>query len=63
MLSVQLCKIPFTYLFWYIKDVLSYANSSKWYDLEISGVVTQITDLGFLFDTKFIKVIQEYWNI
>ena len=43
-------------------DVLQYDNSTKWLNEEISGVVTQITDLCIMFDKKFIKVIS-YLNI
>ena len=37
-------------------------TSTKWLNEEISGVVTQITDLCTMFDKKFIKLIS-YLNI
>ena len=43
--------------FFQIDDVLQYDNSTKWLNEEILGVVTQVTELCTLFDTKFIKVI------
>ena len=43
--------------FFQIGDVLQYDNSMKWLNEEISGVVTQVTELCTLFDKKFIKVI------
>ena len=43
--------------FFQIGDVLQYDNSTKWLNEEISGVVTQVTELCTLFDKKFIKVI------
>ena len=35
-----------------IADVLQYPNSAKWLNEEISGVVTQITNLCTIFDKK-----------
>ena len=41
--------------FFQIGDVLQYDNSTKWFNEEISGVVTQVKELCTLFDKKIHK--------